>query len=115
MLIMRRPGTVEKATGGKAAPATKKINKVGSGAVDTAGNAAKNVSGTAQGAAKDVSGTASGAAGNLAKTGKVPAGAVGRGDFKGTGKALAKGTGATVGAAGQGVRFPSMLRTVDRC
>lgn len=47
--------------------------------------------------------TGQGAVGNLAKTGQDTAGAIGRGDVKGTAKGLAGGVGQTVGGAGQGV------------
>lgn len=63
--------------------------------------------------AKDASGTANGAVGNLAQTGKTTAGAIKRGDVKGVGTGLAKGTGATVGAAGQGVRTSFPLRSLE--
>lgn len=79
----------------------------------TASDAAKNIGGTAQGVAKDASSTANGAVGNLTQTGKTTAGAIKRGDIKGVGSGLAKGTGATVGAAGQGVRM-SFLSIVLR-
>lgn len=99
--------------GGKPAPANQK--KAGPGVTKTAGDAAKGVSGTAKGVAKDASETANGAVGNLAQTGKTTVGAIKRGDIKGVGSGLAKGTGATVGAAGQGVSFfiPSRVSLAD--
>lgn len=91
-----KPGGVNKATGGKAAPVTNKVGQVAGGTTKTVGSAASGAVGTAGGAAKNVGGTATGAVGNLANTGKQTGAAIRRGDIKGTATGLASGTGQTV-------------------
>lgn len=75
---------MNKATGGKAAPATNKVNQTAGGVAKTGGGVAKGATGAAGGAAKNVSGTASGALGNLSNTGKQTGAAMKKGDVKGT-------------------------------
>ena len=115
---------MNKATGGKAAPATNKVNQAADGVAKTGGGAVKGATGTAGGAAKNVSGTAQGALGNLGNTGKQTGAAIKKGDIKGTASGrfstgrqmsrsgcadghcllgLASGTGQTVAGAGKGV------------
>ena len=77
-------GQVNKATGGRAAPATNKVNQAAGGVAKTGSGAVKGAAGTAGGAAKNVSGTAGGAVGNLTNTGKQTGAAIKRGDIKGT-------------------------------
>lgn len=83
-------GSLDKASGGRTAPATKKVNQVGQGATSAVSGATKNVGATAQGAGKNVSNTAGGAMGDLAQTGKDTASAVQRRDIKGVGTGVAK-------------------------
>jgi len=83
-LLILRAGKVDQATGGKTAPATKKVNQTTSGVAKTGSDAAKGATGTASNAAKGVSSTASGVSGNLANTGKNTYSSLKKGDFKGT-------------------------------
>lgn len=75
---------------------TNKVGQVAGGTAKTAGSAVTGTVGTAGGAVKNVGGTAGGAVGNLANTGKQTAGAIRRGDIKGTATGLASGTRQTV-------------------
>lgn len=75
---------MNKATGGRAAPATNRVNQAAGGVAKTGTGAVRGATGTAGGAAKNVSGTAQGAVGNLANTGKQTGAAIRRGDIKGT-------------------------------